>query len=134
MAAVTICIDFRAQENEIWHCFHIFPIYLPSGDMTGCHDLCFWMLNFKPAFSLSSFTFIKKLFSSSLLSAIKVVPSAYSRLLIFLPAILILACESSSPTFHMICFIYKLSKQDGNIYPQCIPFPMLNQSIVHVQF
>ena len=30
----------------------------------------FWMLNFKPAFSLSSFTFIKVLFSSSLLSAI----------------------------------------------------------------
>ena len=29
-----------------------------------------WMLHFKPAFSLSSFTFIKRLFSSSLLSAI----------------------------------------------------------------
>jgi len=28
-AAVTIRIDFRSQENEIWHCFHIFPIYLP---------------------------------------------------------------------------------------------------------
>ena len=35
------------------------------------------MLSFKPAFSLSSFTFIKKLFSSSLLSAIRVVSSAY---------------------------------------------------------
>ena len=43
-----------------------------------CHDvigpdamiLVFWMLNFKPTFSLSSFTFIKRLFSSSLLSAI----------------------------------------------------------------
>ena len=33
--------------------------------------LNFWMLNFKPAFSLSSFTFIKRLFSSSSLSAIK---------------------------------------------------------------
>ena len=30
----------------------------------------FWMLSFKPTFSLSSFTFIKRLFSSSLLSAI----------------------------------------------------------------
>ena len=29
----------------------------------------FWMLNFKPTFSLSSFTFIKRLFSSSSLSA-----------------------------------------------------------------
>ena len=42
------------------------------------------MLSFKPTFSLSSFTFIKRLFSSSLLSAIRVVSSAYPRLLIFL--------------------------------------------------
>ena len=43
-----------------------------------CHEvmglvammLVFWMLSFKPTFSLSSFTFIKRLFSSSLLSAI----------------------------------------------------------------
>ena len=54
------------------------------------------MLSFKPTFSLSSFTFIKRLFSSSSLSAIRVVPSAYLRLLIFLPAILIPACASSS--------------------------------------
>ena len=45
----------------------------------------FWMLSFKPAFSLSSFTFIKRLFGSSSLSAIRVVSSAYLRLLIFLP-------------------------------------------------
>ena len=56
-----------------------------------CHDpeamiLVFWMLSFKPTFSLSSFTFIKRLFSS-LLSAMRVVSSAYLRLLIFLPAI-----------------------------------------------
>ena len=44
----------------------------------------FLMLSFKPAFSLSSFTFIKRLFSSSLISAIKVVSSAYMRLSIFL--------------------------------------------------
>ena len=52
------------------------------------------MFSFKPAFSLSSFTFIKRLFSSS--SAIVVVSSVYLRLLIFLLAILILACASSS--------------------------------------
>ena len=57
----------------------------------------FWMLSFKPTLSLSTFTFIKRLFSSSSLSAIKVVLSAYLRLLIFLPAILIPACASSSP-------------------------------------
>ena len=48
----------------------------------------FWMLSFKPNFSLSSFTFIKRLFSSSSLSA-RVVSSAYLRLLIFLSATLI---------------------------------------------
>ena len=47
------------------------------------------MLSFKPTFSLSSFIFIKRIFSSSLLSAIRMVSSAYLRLLIFLPAILI---------------------------------------------
>ena len=43
------------------------------------------MLSFQPTFSLSSFTSIKRLFSSSSLSAIRVVSSAYLRLLKFLP-------------------------------------------------
>ena len=61
--------------------------------------LVFWILSFKPTFFLSFLTFIKRLFISSLLSAIKVVSSAYLRLLIFLSAILIPACASSSPAF-----------------------------------
>ena len=76
---------------------------------SNCHEvmgldvmiLVFWMLSFKPIFSLSSFTFMKQLFSSSL-SAIRVVLSAYLRLLIFFLAILIPACVSSSPAFHII--------------------------------
>ena len=92
MAAVTICSDFGAWE-KVCHCFHCFP--------SICHEmmgpdsmiLVFWMLSFKPAFPLSSFTFIKRLLSSSLLSAIRVVSSAYLRLLVFLPAILIPACS-----------------------------------------
>ena len=74
MVAVTTCSDFGAQENIVCHCFHCFPIYLPWSDGTRWHDLS-WMLSFKPAFSLSSFTFIKRLFSLSLLSAIRVVSS-----------------------------------------------------------
>ena len=66
-----------------------FPIYLPWSDGIRCHILVFWMLSFKPTFSLSSCTFIKRLFGSSLLSAIRAVSSAYLRLLIFLPAVLI---------------------------------------------
>src|SRR5574340_1070186 len=44
------------------------------------------MLSFKPTFSLSTFTFIKRLLNFSSLSATRVVSSAYLRLLIFLPA------------------------------------------------
>ena len=44
--------------------------------------LVFWMLSFKPTFLLSVFTFIKRLLSSSSLSAIRVVSSAYLRLFI----------------------------------------------------
>ena len=29
MAAITICSDFGGQKNEVSHCFHCFPIYLP---------------------------------------------------------------------------------------------------------
>ena len=62
-----------------------------------CHEVMgpdamifvFWMLSFKPTFLLSSFTFIKRLFSFCSLSAIRVISSAYLRLLMFLPAILI---------------------------------------------
>ena len=69
-------------------------------EMMGPDDMIFifWMLSYKPAFSLSSF---KRFFSSSLLSAVRVVASAYL-LLIFLPAILIQARASSSLAFHMM--------------------------------
>ena len=122
MAAVTIRSDFRNQENEVSHCLHCFPIYLPWSDGTRCHDLVFWMLSFHPGFSLSSFTIIKRLFSSSLLSAIRVVSSTYLRLLIFLPAILIPACAPSSPAFLMMYSACKLNKQGDNIQPWLTPF------------
>ena len=92
--------------------------------------LIFWMLNFKPTFSLCSFTFIKRLFSSSSLSAIRMVSSAYLKLLIFLLAILIPACASSSPAFLMMYSAYKLNKQGDNIEPWHTPFPIWNQSVV----
>ena len=68
-----------------------------------CHDLSFLIFNFKPALSLSSFTLIKGLFSSSLLCVIRVVSSTYLRLLMFLPPVLIPACNSSSRAFLMMC-------------------------------
>ena len=102
MAAVTICSDLGAQKNKVWHCFHCFPIYFPWSDGIRAMIFVFWKLSFKPTFSLSTFTFIKRLSSSSSLSAIRVVSSAYLRLLIFLPAILIPVCASSSLEFLMM--------------------------------
>ena len=94
---------FGAQENKICHCFHCFPIYLPWSDGTRCHDLLLfecWVLS--KLFSHSSFTFSKRLFSSSSLSAIRVVSSAFLRLLIFLLAIMMAPCASSNPAFCMM--------------------------------
>ena len=105
---------------------------------SNCHEVIglvtmsfvFWMLSFKPAYSLFSFSFIKRLFSSSSLSAIRVVSSAYLRLLIFLPAILIPMCASSSLAFHMMCSAYNLNKLGDNIQPWRTSFPIFNQIVV----
>ena len=61
MAAVTVHSDFGAQENEICHCFHFPPNYSHEVKGSDAMTIVFSMLSFKPAFSLSSFTFIKKL-------------------------------------------------------------------------
>ena len=84
----------------------------------------FWILSFKPAFLHSCLTFIKKLYSSSSLSAIRMVSSAYLSLLIFLLAILIPACASSSPAFPVMYSAYKLNKEGDNMQPRCTPFPI----------
>ena len=122
-------VILEPPQNKVSHCFHCFPIYLPWSDGTGCHDPSFLNVEFEVNFSLSSFTF-KSLFSSSSLSAIRVVSSAYLKLLIFLPAILILACASSSLAFCMMYCAYKLNKQGDKIQPWCTPFPIWNQSPV----
>jgi len=113
--SVTVSIVFPS----IWH-----EVMGPDAMM-----LVFWMLSLKPTFSLSSFTYIKRLFSSSLLSAIRVVSSAYLRLLIFLPD-LDSSCASSITMFLMVYSAYELNKQGDNMQPWCTAFPILNQSIV----
>ena len=130
MAAVTICSDFGAQENKFCHCFSIVSssIY-PEGMRPEAMILVLWMLSFRPVFSLL-FQLYHWLFSSALLSAIRVVSSAYLRLLIFLPAILIPAWASSSPAFCMMYSAHKLNKQGDNIQPWCTPSPIWNQFIV----
>ena len=95
---------FWSPQNKIYHGFHFFPFYLQWSDGTRCHDLSFLNVQFWVSFLHSSFTLIKRLSSSSLLSAIRVVSSSYLRLLVFLLAILIPAHDSSSPAFHMMFF------------------------------
>ena len=55
--------DFGAEENEIWHCFHIFPI---CHEVMGPDAMIFvlWMWVLSQLFH-SPFTFIKRLVSSS---------------------------------------------------------------------
>ena len=130
MAAVTIGSDFGAQENKVCHCFHCFPSICHELKGLDAMILVFWILSFKPNFSLFSFTLIKRLFSSSSLSAIRVVSSAYLRLLIFLLAVLIPACISSSLAFHMRYYAYKLNKRGNKIQPWRSSFPIWNKSIV----
>ena len=101
-------------------------------EIMGLDDmiLVLWMLSFKPIFSFSPLTLIKRLFSSSSLSALRVMSSAHLRLLIFLPAILIPAYAPSSLAFLMMFSAYRLNKQGDNIQPWCTPFPIWNQSVV----
>ena len=80
------------------------------------------IFTFRSALLLSSFTLIKRLFSSSLLSAIRVVSSAYPGLLMFLPPILIPACNSFSLAFLMMCSSYRLNKQGDSRQPSHTPF------------
>ena len=89
MATVTIHSDVGAQENKICQ-LPLFPFLfamkwwdqMPWPSLFGC-----W------AFSPSSFTFIKRLFSSSSLSAFRVGSSEYLKLLILLPF------DKINPTF-----------------------------------
>ena len=129
MAAVTIHSDFGAQEKKICHCFHFSAFYLPWSDGSRCYDLRFLKVEFYACFSLSFhlyqealefvFTFCHK---SGIICT--------SELLIFLPAVLIPACDSSSLGFCMMYSAYKLNKHSDNIQPWQISFKIWNQSIV----
>ena len=130
MATVIICSDFGASPNESLSVFPLFPHLfamkwwdqMPWSSFYEC-----WALS---QLFHSSFTFIKRLFSSSSLSVIRVVSCVYLRLLIFVLAILIPACASSSLAFCMMYSAYKLNKQGDNIQPWCTRFPIWNKSVV----
>ena len=125
MTAVSIPSDFQAKEKE--------SVTISTVSSSICHEVIgsdamifiFWMLSFKPALPLSSFTFIKRVFISSSLSSIRVVSSAYLKLLTFLQLVL-----HPGTAFHMMYSAFKLNKQGDNPQPWCIPFPIWNQTVV----
>ena len=133
MAAVTLTSDLEPEKinyltasivtQSIWH-----KMMGPDAMI-----LVFWLLSVKPAFSLSSFTLIKRLFSFSLLSA-----KGWFHLHIwgywYFSWQSIPACASSRLAFCMMNSAYKLNKQGDKIQPWCIPFPVWNQPIVQCQF
>ena len=104
MAAVTICSDLESK-NEIlysWTPNHIQEVMGPDA-MTFFECWVFSQLFQSPLSSSPRGSLVPLCFLP-----IMVVSSAYLRLLIFLPAILIPACASSSPAFLMMCSACKL--------------------------
>ena len=85
----------------------------------------FWMLSFKPAFSLSYFTLKRRLFISASFSTIRVASAFLGWYFSHN-----LDSDLSSPAFHMMYSACKLNKQGDNIQPCRTAFLILNQSIV----
>ena len=135
MAAVTIRSDFGAREQLKSVTTSTFPPSVFHEVMAlDAMLLVFLIFSFKLVLSLSSFTLLKRLFSSSSLSAIRVVSSTYLRLLMLLPPILIPACNSSSLAFFISCSTYRLNKQSDSRQPCHTLFLILNHSVVPYRF
>ena len=132
MATVTVCIDFGAQENKM----SLLPLFLLLFAMKWWDQIP-WSLFFE-CWALSHL-FHSPLSPSSEgslipLCTIRVVSSAYLRLLIFLPSTFIPTCASSSLAFCVMYSAYMLNKQGDNIQPCCIPFQFWTSALFHVWF
>ena len=133
MAAVSICsasaVIRDAKKIKSVTASIVFPSICHEVMGPDAMILVFWMLSFKPAFHspLSPS-------SRGSLVALHFLPLGWChlhlRLLIFLLAILIPACASSSPAFLMMYSAYSLNKQGDNLQPWHTSFPIWNQSVV----
>ena len=123
VAALTVCSDFGAQQNKVGHCFHFLLIY--CHEVMGPDAMIFferWVLSQLLNSPLSPS-------SRNCFVPLHFLPLEWYRLhntlLIFLLAILIPACASSSLAFRMMYSVYKLNKQGDNIQPWLNSFPNL---------
>ena len=114
MAAVTICSDFGAPQNKVWHCF---PIYFPWSGGTGCHDLRFLNVALSANFFTLHFHFHQEAFEFLFTFCHKGGVIYISEVILFLLVILIPACASSSSACLMMYSAYKLNKiESDNIH------------------
>ena len=106
-------VILEPKKNKVYHCFCIFPSLCHEVMGPDAMILVFWMLSFNPAFSLYSF-----ILSRSALVPLRFLPLEWYHLayLRLLPEILIPACESSNPLFHMMYSACKLSTQGTNAF------------------
>ena len=119
MAAITSAVILEPRKIKSDTVSTCFSIYLP------------WVMGLDAMILVFLIWALSQLCHSPLsLSAIRVVSSAYLKLLVLLPENLIPACASSSPAFHMLYSAYKLSKQGDNIQPWRTPFLIWNLSII----
>ena len=133
MTIVTIRSDFGTPQKWNLSLLPLFPLlfamkcwdWVPQFSFYEC-----WILSqlFHSSFML------KKLFSSSSLSAIRLALSAYLRLLILLLATLNPACASSSQAFCMMYFAYQLNKWGNKIQPLRTPFSVWTNLLFYVWF
>ena len=109
-------------------------IFFPS----ICHEemgpdamiLVFWMLSFKPAFSLSSFTLIKRLFSSSSLPAIRVVIICIPEVVDASPRNLDPSLWVIQPSISQDVFCTSVKLTEWQYIALTYFFPILNQSVI----
>ena len=119
MAAVTICSDFGSPKIKSVTVSTVSPSIYHKVMGLDVMIFIFWTLSFKPAVSLSSFTFIKRLLVPLCFLLLE-----WYHLHIWVDIIFIPACASSSPAFHMMYPAYTLISSVTNW------FPVWNRSIV----
>ena len=109
MPGVTVHGHIEVEEKKICHS-PLFPLLFGTRRWDQIHDLHFINAEFQASFVTLFFHLIRRLFSSSSLSTIRLISSVYLSLLIFLLVILTPACDSSSPAFHTMGSTQKLNK------------------------
>ena len=105
----------------LWLCF----VCLPSDASGNTYHLT-WV-----SLSLVSFFFF---FLEGCVPPVHLVVVFISVIIDISPGILIPACDSSNPAFHMMYSAYKLNEQGDTIQPWHTPFPILKHSYSNVAF